>query len=675
MSSTSPYWIENSGTFKMPVNGFVLLKDWLRSFDFEFLGDDFVFYGDVVKIGVPRSREIYNTIPEFIAKAENPQDAVNVQISSRDYEQTITLNIETVEQNLRIYIKGSGEQSDTSKERFQTIVNALQLTTQPSKLQQGTSVRFNAVYSRKKFLSSDSIIQFMNENPAKPTGGFYATYMLFSKPQYRYEVNDVVLFKDKVAALWEDISKISFNLDYDETNLHVDFDFDRKELVLNFKAGTTETVDKVVRILENKLELDASRDPYLPRQFNGTKKEYFTKEEISPDWMIGALAMIGAMNSMQSYFSGQLFFLRNQPNNLFYGKQDTFEKAIQEHWKNLRSVSCSVSGNECYLYFDCDVNRELISFEIKAATADFVDRIFMNVENKLGLDKVEGVPYRYRRFAKTYEIINWTSNRDFAEAIQEAIKIGFPVKYVVHNAYAEEDKGSAALQPLFDVPGFVEWVKDNSRKFSLVQISLEGPREAAFGISADLKKMQLAIRGSFTRSIFNQLTGVFEDKLDLKLLKEVKNPDSPQKSAKGESPIIKIVIAVLAFIASAAIINEAVPKYELQLTRPLQLEDKKPVEKKSDEIYIDWVVKKKQWWHTSQSANNKVDIQIFNDEQIPVRTIADTSPPVKIKLDPGLYDIQVVSDLATERPHVQVLLFLPSKDTTNKIQGAVPARK
>lgn len=673
--STSPSTIENSGMFTMPANGFDLLKDWLRSADFEFLGTDFKFSGTLVKNGMPERREKYISISEFIVKAENSQDTVNVSISSRDYEQTISLNIETAEQSIRISIEGPGEQSEIIKERFQTIIHTLQLSPKSGKPQQDTKVHFNAVYSKKKFLSPDSIIQFINENPVKGTGGFYAVYTLFSKLQYSYDENDMVLFTDKVASLWEDISKIAFNLDCAETHVHFDFHFDRNELNLNINGGTSDAVDKVARMLENKLELDPSRDPYLPRQFNGTKKQYFAKEEISTEWMTKALAMIGSMNGIQRYFSGQLFFLGNQPNSLSYGKQDTFEKGIQEHWKNLSSVYCSVSGSECDLYFTCDIQRELISVEIKAATSDIVDRIFMNVENKMGLDKVEGVPYRYRRFAKTYEIINWTSNRDFAEAIQEAIKIGFPVKYVVHNAYAEEDKGSDALQPLFDVPGFVEWVKDNSRKFSLVEISLEGPREAAVGISANLKKMQLAIRGSFTRSIFNQLTGVFEDKLDLKLLKEVKNPDSLQKSTKGESPVIKIVIAVLAFIASAAILNEAVPKYELQLTRPLQLEDKKPVEKKSDKIYIDWVVKKKQWWHTSQSANNKVNILIFNDEQIPIKTIADTSPPVKIELDPGLYDIQVVSDLTTERPHVQVLLLLPPKDTTNKIQAVVPVRK
>ena len=527
----------------------------------------------------------------------------------------------------------------------------------------GRSLEISRTYSIRKPPPSewfDRAVVTIESDVPTPTYCF-GTYSVKSKSGYRYTLHDWVKWKSEVLGAWRDISEFSCDRTGESVSIQFTYTSDFREARLQVRAPTAAEVEPVVKQLEEKLSLSESKVRYSRPSKEGIKRQYFTSTTIDHNWFESALATMQASVGEIIYFEGR-FQTKVHPGT-DYRNDDllTWKRSVVENWRELVSFYIWLSASDRAMAFDCDVQRELVSLEVQAPTLSETERISTRIAEGLSLQAVEGTPYKYRRFARTFRIIAWKSNKPFADAISNAINSVFEKPPAVVDCYVTQGKGSEDLEPFDDLARFLARVADLGAEYDRATLYVQGAHGLDLGIHLNRTEGQLGLRSSMRRKEFNKVASLFEDKIDLKLLAELKPMTvEPDRTKKPDSFWGKIFLAIVPALVLTWGGIEGFKGYQKQyaveIIFPRKVSTGNSIASGPD-IKIDWVVQVTQWWNTRE-CNPVPDsvIRVFDESGSPVFEDRNKKPLVPVRLLPGVYTVEVEVSQFGKRDRVPVTI-------------------
>jgi hypothetical protein len=277
-----------------------------------------------------------------------------------------------------------------------------------------------------------------------------------------------------------------------------------------------------------------------------------------------------------------------------------------------------------------------------------------SLETKLDLEEAPEDPYKYRRFARFFEIKRWKGNPAFAKAVRSAFGKVFPAQPAIVAAYITRGGSAQDLESFHSVDGFLKAVGDGDVDYDGAGVHVEGPNGKAISVTLDRVKKQLEIFSSLKRKEFNEVADVFENEIDLRLLKEV-SPDDASTNTKSPALdlLAKIVLAVAGLLVSAEFIKEAVPRDRLEITFPQPGPEGVAIVE-ADVLRPRWIVRRTRWWDTHDMEDiPPATLQVLDSRGAVAFERTEQQPGIAVPLRPGEYQLGIIVPLLRKSEYLR----------------------
>ncbi|MEO0645880.1 MAG: hypothetical protein AAFZ17_06985 [Cyanobacteria bacterium J06650_10] len=519
-------------------------------------------------------------------------------------------------------------------------------------------------------------------------------YQTFEAVEFSFQ-NGLAHFSQTLQKNWNAIQSISFTATASNKETYVPFNksvylrvdcrFNSAETSLEIEANKEETVHQVLDTLEDRLKLEKFNNDLV----GGQERRYHIQNSLDISWFEKVFSTLVTPN-LEDYFSGTIAEkVKNQDAENgeivhHFRSFDTFASQVRERHNTARHFSCWLSGRRSHVDFDIDPLRRLMRLKIEGWKDD-AQIIFQKAEESLSLKRQIGEPYRYRKFAQTYKIIEWTSNKEFAAALEKVVQQNFLEKYgrepAVVDAFATTGKTFEDLHPFKGkLSEFLEWLAVEQRELRRVNLYLEGPMGKALGIFIDRSKKELRVASSFERTEFQSIVKTLrnaittEDKPKESSTNGVED-DSNKKSIWVEKlwiPALATVLGIPATIFSTLFASQQLLfplagwKYELHLI-PEQLYSS-PIP--GNQLNIEWKLKQPRLRTNPDASNQAATVQVRNESNeiiYPLNNESSTSSQGRLvltDLPTGKYFIliETVDPILTEQVVAELLGDKSSED-------------
>ena len=154
-----------------------------------------------------------------------------------------------------------------------------------------------------------------------------------------------------------------------------------------------------------------------------------------------------------------------------------------------------------------------------------------------------------------------------------------------------------------------------------------------------------------------EITRVFQKNLTLKELKIPDDKAKEEEKAKGlfDKLGIPILVAVATFLLSSTFWANLTPKYDLQITVP-PVPQGQSITLTVQTVPIEWRVEVEQWFNKRTELDSEATIRVLQDGINEVQKLELQRPGTKINLDPGTYDLEVISAETKVSDKVRVII-------------------
>jgi hypothetical protein len=227
-------------------------------------------------------------------------------------------------------------------------------------------------------------------------------------------------------------------------------------------------------------------------------------------------------------------------------------------------------------------------------------------------------------------------------------------------SYVTQGKSAEDLQPFPDLESFLTYVGGPGASYDRAVLYLQGTKGIDLGIRLFRDQKRLELSSSLERKQFNNVVALFEDQIDLKLLKEQQPSSSEADNLKGAGLLEKLFFAVVPALVLAWGGVEGFKgwqkQYAVEIVFPPKLKDgeSKVV---GPEIQINWTVQVTQWWNTSESKPGlDATVRVFNESGHAVLEAANKNPLFNASLRPGKYTVEVEVPQVRKRDRVPITI-------------------
>lgn len=401
-----------------------------------------------------------------------------------------------------------------------------------------------------------------------------------------------------VRSKWYSLNNLSFHCSDSHNRVTIDCDLGSGDASILVAGESAAEVRRRLTELEATLAC-----PRLPEGANesmrGLSRHYFVNVPITIEWVeqlvqIAVQDVGGRLNVV-----AKIRLVGEKSTEHIFRDTIAWQHELRKLWSEVESIYVWLHRKERTLSIDCDLPRQLVHAEAEALSYEEATGLIRSLEASLTLEEAPADPYRYRRFARFYEIKKWESNSAFAEAVSASLKRVFPTTVAFVSGYVTRGGSSQNLKSTSCVEAFLAEVGNSGPEYDSAELYVEGPRGKALGVDLNRLRGILEIRGSIDRKTFNAVAEEFENSIDLRLTKDV----SPTFKEDGKRApydfLAKLVLAVIGLFVSVEFIKEAVPRDQLEIVFPREGADGR-AKVLSGSFRPHWTVQRTRWWDTKE---------------------------------------------------------------------------
>ncbi|HWB96840.1 MAG TPA: hypothetical protein VG672_09065 [Bryobacteraceae bacterium] len=555
--------------------------------------DDFT--GSIGKEGPPRERISYRSAEDWAASLTCEAESIQFQLWKDGLSLYGYFYPRRGEANVGFH--GKVSQAESAKALVTKLARELNL--EPRSEKRSNTVRLEGTY---RLAAPEDPAWLIRVLPAlaELAGGssrFFGYFRLAATAQFQEETSDLPAWQKIVTENWKEVLEAGGSMD-GEVGVIFRCDRLREEVRVTAEAGEREQARAALARFEETARLTPIRDAAGRTPVSGERRRYFAGSALSPEWLIQCLGIVESLNRGPVSFQGRFRI----------GEEEYSRSGIEEwkgaaiaRWEEIRSLGCWYSSFGASQNLDIDLNREIVSVELQGRSEAAVADAFGHFEADLKLQRFEGTPYQYRKFARVYRIEEWKGGARAAEAVETAVKIAFPGKRrQITSAYITVGEKAEDLESYPELAPFLEGLRKPG-EYTLANLAIEGPRGRLLGIRLDRGKSRLQLWSSIERREFQAVVGAFEERLDLALDK-IEDAPKEKEAAKGGWGIwIPVVVSLVGAAASLAVAlltaNNGLPslKTTLEITAPAKNKDN-VAEVSGAGTPVRWTISRKTLW-------------------------------------------------------------------------------
>lgn len=487
---------------------------------------------------------------------------------------------------------------------------------------------------------------------------------------------------------WDNVQSLNCNISNQTLFVTVNCEFQRAETSIWVEANTQEEMLHFLEVLEKELELEQLTDD---ERVGGQERRYHICKEKKTnwaDWIDIAFSTLGAP-SKSDYFSGTIVD-QAKPEakgeiTHHFRDFDEFSTQTRARLATARRIRYWLSARRSHVSFEIDLLRWQMRLQIEGRTNE-VQTVFRKAEEALSLKQQVEQPYRYRKFAQTYAIKEWRSNKAVADALQRIVNRHFVNKFgrypAVGNVFATTGNEIEDVHPFYEgnLDEFIRWVGAEHHEINRLELFLEGPLNQAVGIyiNRDVEELRVASSLGIAPSSDSERSfdlTEFQDVVDT-LRNAIVTPNKPKKSQEDNTEngskrdrfwIEKALLpatgavgaALLLLVGSVPMIKEVLLpllgyKYELEWVNKERYSD--PIAGNTQSI--NWVLKQPGLIDHRSAPNQAARVQITEvngdlvyqsgvsepenrEPRIKFKELSPELPPVKLNLPAGKYSVLI----------------------------------
>lgn len=425
---------------------------------------------------------------------------------------------------------------------------------------------------------------------------------VFSRPdlRFRFEVwEDWATF---VCDHWGDIRRCDGALGGGPTDFGIELSFEASEATLRAGDATLQSAENSIALLEPMLALSPLTAEQAPTNLQGSSRSYFTRTPLTFDRLMNATNLVGPASRGSEYVHARIRLHEPLDKELAFSDLGSWHRELGSRWQEVKSLYLSRSGEEQRITLSVDLQRQLCELKAEAPTMAGSDALLTRLATELDLEEAPPEPYKYRRFSRTFKLLDWKDPKAFAAGARQAIAESFPARPAIVESYFTLGKGSEDLRPSYSIDDFLTRLGDASTPFDLAYLAVEGPHGKTLTIYLDLHQKQLRVLSALDRSEFNRVSKILEDATDLRLVEESEGEGRAGAAAKpsGDRLWVKLLLLAVGAFASVEVIKEAIPRHEVELVFPIASAEG-IAKLEAAPFELSWVLRRSQWWDTREA--------------------------------------------------------------------------
>ena len=616
--------------------------------------------GTITIEGTPRKTSRYDIANEWVSALDSQISARGqLRINSRDYARSFTMDVDMENRTIDVCalwkLPLPAEVWDIILEFGHNMKWTLQQREKSS-----SRVRIERVFRLAKPECSEWLERAMSAAQALlPRSRFGGHVSVRSPTEYVFEFERPADWEDRISHQWAAVHTAGFDFHHDQRSIVLRCSFERADARISVQTGSEKATAEMFETFVRQIGLvDEVTGPASPLRPEGAGQQYFTRDIADEAWFDIAVSVLKREVDPLSQFNGR-FHRLSSPDTaaMIFSDIARWTDDVKRNWADLDRIYGWLPGARATISIDYNVRREIVKLEVQAGTQQEANGILQRIATELNLDAFQGRPFQYRKHMRIFTIATWDDNEGLAAAIKEAFSQAFPRKHVLVDASLAEGQESETLKPFQLLDDFLNSLQTSGKIYRRVQLTGEGPRGVALGLSADRADMKLTIKSSLDRPAFNVVTQAMEKNMDVKFFKEV-NSEKQEGKSKTDSLPVKLFLLLAALFFSTNFLSEVIPKYSIEITTPGK-RDEKPITISSGVLNVEWELKKKQFWTEKRLLDRFAEVRVYSPEDKPLLTVQNQparcnislkDPSTGASLIPGRYQVRVETPDLVSRP-------------------------
>jgi hypothetical protein len=647
---------------------FPKLGAFVQSTLLDFIGDEYHFQASFKWNGHPATRKRYDSLNEWETSLSASPDELSIDLYSSKTNRHVSLWLYSSDQRGNITIKVPDEDLEEATGVIKKMSQTLPLSSTKNDAIE-KNVELVRTYQTNQAIGQEWFSSFITFLETLVEGITHAscTYQMSVPPSYKYTSNQIDKWRSGVLENWNKISQATCDLDTLRESIRIDWDLDTGEFRLSARSYKEERVNSLIDALEKQAGLPVLiGNPYRQR-LQGEQNFYFTSSPMNFEWLDRSVKeFFKYIGNEINHSDFSVRKIAEQPKPVNWQDKEPWLEFIHENWASILQAHCFITSNKLSINFDCEPLHDWVSLIIQAPTQSRVVEIAQDLQEKLGLQQIEGRSYGSVRSSGYYSVGNW-SNQGFANAVEQSVS-QFS-KFSLESAGVIEEKGEAERdhKNFDDVATFLHRLAKGKRYLE-AHLRIKGPQGAQMGIHITDKCRKLELKSHLPPDKFPELVKLFDDELDLKKIAETKEQAESQSKSLKDSIWVLILLPLVTSVLTSTILSEqfrvaAIPKYSLQVVTPSS-EDGKPIVLTTRQFQVYWRLQTERWFKKKVDLDSPVSYRLFGNGVL-IKHEENVRPGAMLNLPPGTYQMEITSVPSGEQSY---LTFTISSTESNSKQ-------
>jgi hypothetical protein len=490
---------------------------------------------------------------------------------------------------------------------------------------------------------------------------FSGSYSLISAPQFRRYPKLYEQWKTDCEVNYKNLSECQLRLTGQSRECSFRYYASRGEVNISLGAVDQREIVEFSATLQKQLPIRVLNDPSLASP-QGQRRRYFATEQIDAQWferfMNQLMKVVNVKLNFQGFF-GEPISADDGPtvDSVKFGNYEEWYEQIQTKWNDVVWIRCWISAPRISITLDIDLLRDLVTLELESPDQETVKKIYDDFESTQKVKKIQGNPYRYRKFMRQFKITKWTSARDFAQALRDAAQFVFPGRtpgrrVAIQTSYLTLGDIEEDLQPFSTFEQFCQGVAATP-ELNRAHLVLEGPEGVLLGVELDRKKESLIVRTSVERKRLEGLLDIFKNAVELSLQKVQDEEGKKSKEDKVNSALVftsaisiicVLITGAVAVLNSGGGVSSLSDRYTLDIVYP-QGKAGEIVDLPGPDFRVQWKLTRKNILGETVDLKSNASVEAVRDGSPQPQTFGGHEGAAVLRLDPGQYQINVISNI------------------------------
>ena len=555
-----------------------------------FVGDGYsVSSASMRREGTPAITHNHPSLDSWNSKLSSDWDSIEIDIKSSDYSRGARIDFRPTQKEINVRINMQGNDHSALQGLLAKFEESMASDVGAPRVRRWAELieRVDGQY-QLDYPEDVTWLKKILENIEAWVGpyDFSGSYSLISSPQFRRFPKQYDEWKAECEVNYKNLAECQLRLTGQSRECSFRYYASRGEVNISLGAVDQREIVEFSATLQKQLPIRVLNDPSLASP-KGQRRRYFATEQIDARWfercMDQLMRVVNVKSTFQGFF-GEAISAGDGPtvDSVKFGNYEEWYEQIRTKWNDVVWIRCWISAPRISITLDIDLLRDLVTLELESPDQETVKKIYDDFESTQKVKKIQGNPYRYRKFMRQFKITKWSTAREFAQALRDAAQLVFPGRapgrrVAIQTSYLTLGDVEEDLQPFTTFEEFCQGVAATP-ELNRAHLVLEGPEGVLLGVELDRKKESLIVRTSVERSRLEALLLIFKNAVELSLQK-VQDETEGKKSKEDRvnsalvftsaiSIICVLITAAVAVLNSGGGVSSLSDRYSLDIVYP-----------------------------------------------------------------------------------------------------------